>query len=697
MLTKSSGIVKKIVLLLILTGFIFVFLSSNVWGENTNTFVDFARSNQRFVDNINYESSSFSITPTKEINLKDGENSVKLKRNEQYFIEMIETEDEKNYLSIQVIASSDREKVETIENELQNYGFTNNRIVHEDGLYKLQSGQLKSRDDAEEYRKSLNEIGFEGWIVGEAKDLYNFIIRDSSGMKIYQSSEIELSDAEFYFDDYWLAGDFKVFQKDDKIKMSLFVPINLAVAGNIAELENSYDRKFTDKELELLSIFLRTNLYGYFYKLDNSIINKEVRFEKPDSRIIDQVKKTKDMFIADKGNIAYQDNFYQTGYLKTLFNWFIGDFDKNVVVNNYDSEAEIINIMDYSKVEKLVDARIQRGLNYKEIKEETIKGNRIMTIIELDLNRSEYKVKPALAKNSLSGLSDLVDIGRDNQALAGINGGFFENNGRPLGIYMEDGKIVTGKVRNLVRSTLLIDEYGNTDIGIYDWHANLSMPDSRDILISGANKTPENNQAVLINKYYGETAPQLRKNAVEVIVNAENYVIGVNRSHNLPQSNIPDEGYIIQANGEKGNRLGSLTRGDKLRLSNRFFPEPKLEGEIIHALSAGPQLLENGRINISSFREGFQQDVVYGNAPRSAIGITEDNKLLLVTVDGRQPERSIGMTLEELASFMIDLGAVKAMNLDGGASARMLVRGFTKNIPSSERNIGNALLILPNI
>ncbi|MFN2364188.1 MAG: phosphodiester glycosidase family protein, partial [Halarsenatibacteraceae bacterium] len=350
-----------------------------------------------------------------------------------------------------------------------------------------------------------------------------------------------------------------------------------------------------------------------------------------------------------------------------------------------------------SRKKTLVNARVQRGLNYKEIKEETIKGNRNITIIELDLNRYEFKVKPVLANGSVSGISDLVEIGKNNQALAGINGGFFESNGKPLGIYMENGKIVTGKVRDLVRSTLLIDEYGNIDIGIYDWHANITMPDGRDILISGVNQAPGNNQAVLFNQYYGETAPQLKEDAVEIIVNGENNILGVNRSHNLAPSTIPDEGYIIQATGEKGYLLGGLTGGNKITLSNRFSPEPELEGEIIHALGAGPQLVENGRVNITSYREGFQEDVVNGNAPRSAAGITADNKLLLVTVDGRQPERSIGITLEELAEFMLDLGAVKAMNLDGGASARMLVRGFTMNTPSSERNIGNALLILPNI
>ncbi|MFN2363116.1 MAG: SPOR domain-containing protein, partial [Halarsenatibacteraceae bacterium] len=286
MLTKISGITKKTVLILVLAGFVLMVLSLNVYGENT--IVDFAINNQRFVDSIILDSSSFSITPTKDINLKNNEISVTLKKNEQYYIEMIETEVDEKFLTIQIIALSERTKAENIKNELEGYGFTENRIVYEDGLYKLQSGQLESREEAEKYQENLAEAGFEGWVAGEINDMYDFIIRDSSGKIIYQNSTLELSDTELFFNDSWFAGDFKVVQEDGKIRFDIFFPINSAVAGNIAELESSYDREFTIRELELLSIFLRTNLYGYIYKLDNSIINREIGFDKPDSRIIDQ-------------------------------------------------------------------------------------------------------------------------------------------------------------------------------------------------------------------------------------------------------------------------------------------------------------------------------------------------------------------------------------------------------------------------
>lgn len=55
--------------------------------------------------------------------------------------------------------------------------------------------------------------------------------------------------------------------------------------------------------------------------------------------------------------------------------------------------------------------------------------------------------------------------------------------------------------------------------------------------------------------------------------------------------------------------------------------------------------------------------------PRTAAGVSGDGRTLwLVTVDGRQPDWSVGMTLPELGDLMIELGAVDALNLDGGGS-----------------------------
>jgi exopolysaccharide biosynthesis protein len=83
--------------------------------------------------------------------------------------------------------------------------------------------------------------------------------------------------------------------------------------------------------------------------------------------------------------------------------------------------------------------------------------------------------------------------------------------------------------------------------------------------------------------------------------------------------------------------------------------------------------------------------------PRSAIGFSRDSStLFLLVVDGRT-QKSVGMTLVELAALMRRLGAWQAMNFDGGGSTTLVVGGSIVNAPSDatgEREVGNALLVV---
>jgi exopolysaccharide biosynthesis protein len=79
-------------------------------------------------------------------------------------------------------------------------------------------------------------------------------------------------------------------------------------------------------------------------------------------------------------------------------------------------------------------------------------------------------------------------------------------------------------------------------------------------------------------------------------------------------------------------------------------------------------------------------------------GVRRDGGLLLVTVDGRRPGWSAGVTLREGARVMRSLGARDALNLDGGGSTSMAVRGRLANLPSDpggERRVSDVLLVLP--
>jgi|CZCA01.1.fsa_nt_gi exopolysaccharide biosynthesis protein len=144
-----------------------------------------------------------------------------------------------------------------------------------------------------------------------------------------------------------------------------------------------------------------------------------------------------------------------------------------------------------------------------------------------------------------------------------------------------------------------------------------------------------------------------------------------------------------------------ITRDGRILIDNvsldaggNLAPDWLGEG-VVYAVGGGPRLVKDGKINVASIEEQFKMDVAFGRAPRTAVGVTDDGKLLLIAVTGRQAYHSVGVTLEELADIALKLGAKDAMNLDGGGSSTMVVRDFVMNTPSDgrERKVADAILV----
>jgi hypothetical protein len=90
--------------------------------------------------------------------------------------------------------------------------------------------------------------------------------------------------------------------------------------------------------------------------------------------------------------------------------------------------------------------------------------------------------------------------------------------------------------------------------------------------------------------------------------------------------------------------------------------------------------------------EGFAHQNV--RHPRTAFAVTGKGTLLFAVVDGRS-KVSVGMTLDELATLLLELGAVEAVNLDGGGSSTLFADGRVRNSPSDgkERATSDGILI----
>ena len=94
------------------------------------------------------------------------------------------------------------------------------------------------------------------------------------------------------------------------------------------------------------------------------------------------------------------------------------------------------------------------------------------------------------------------------------------------------------------------------------------------------------------------------------------------------------------------------------------------------AVGGGPVLLQNGEIKITNNEElKFAGKAIDDKHPRTAMGYTKDNKLIILVIEGRNPGKAEGATLTQEAQIFKDLGCWEALNLDGGGSSCMLVNG----------------------
>ncbi len=125
------------------------------------------------------------------------------------------------------------------------------------------------------------------------------------------------------------------------------------------------------------------------------------------------------------------------------------------------------------------------------------------------------------------------------------------------------------------------------------------------------------------------------------------------------------------------NLLAGMIPGTKF---NDLFAEGDLEG----ALQAGPRLVTDGKVALNLRGEGFRDPkILKGGSTRSAIGLTRDNMLILLTTKKA--------TMPQLAQIMRQAGAYQAMNLDGGASSGLYYNG--KYLTTPGRKISNALVV----
>jgi exopolysaccharide biosynthesis protein len=655
-----------------------------------------------------------------------------LKAGEKYFISQhkmkISTKNQTAEASqtgwgIQIMASSTAEKAREFKVEAAGDIEAELIILAEDGMFKVLAGFYDQRSEAEKLQQDLKTQGYTGWpreFENPAKEKEEkpkaaepeFEVefetekeaaadQDSAqpGLILYNQAGEKLREA-YVFE---IAGEFKANSKKMHGKFQFGPLANSVLFSYKTELEdltaqllqNYFSPEASLEALKAQAVLYRTSILYQLETQGARLENLDQLEFNPVNPVFEKAAAATRSEVLIKGNEFYYNTDFSLQRInkpKTgIFALAQADYNYQEIINYYYERSEIVNLNELIDSEEKLSARIERGLYLKEIRQISWAGPRLITVIDYSLDNERLSLKPVLAQGLVPGREDLADLIKKHQAIAGVNGGYFHYSGRPLGLLYIDGELVSEPLYQ--RSSLLIDQNNNISFAQVDWQGELLIESAElKIDIDGVNRKAKKEEIIVFNYFYGPRMSALDKDHYDIVVR-DNRVLGIESKAGV-QTAIPPDGFIIRFSAHRldiKNNISEL-KDEKITLNYNFSPN-LTKKNIIHAVGGGPRLLREGRIDINGQEENFQNDILDGRSPRTAVALTEDNHLLLLTVDGRQSDLSVGISLEELAQTLKDLGAVEAINLDGGGSARMVIRGFTMSNPSEKRLISNGVVV----
>ena len=324
-----------------------------------------------------------------------------------------------------------------------------------------------------------------------------------------------------------------------------------------------------------------------------------------------------------------------------------------------------------------------------------------------------------LGKETVRAMANRRNQRGDRRVLVAVNGGFgVLGDMRGYGGVLENLHIQEGEL--ITQPTDTEACFGVTESGEF-----LSSPVRMEASVQIGTRTLslgcinqrrlDGCQVTLYTPRLGESTRTNRRRGIEAIISGialpltPDYVhpYRVERISRDGNGTIPKDGAILWINARlKDPSVSQFVAGANGTLNITLSP-PEWN-HVQHAIGGRLRLLKDGKINETLVKmhnkekrhtPGKRTPVLnLSHEPRTALGYNAD-KLFLVVADGRQPKYSTGLTLYELASILIDLGATEAINLDGGSSSTFVANGTVINKPSGqqERDVLNAVFITVDI
>jgi phosphodiester glycosidase/sporulation related protein/S-layer family protein len=303
---------------------------------------------------------------------------------------------------------------------------------------------------------------------------------------------------------------------------------------------------------------------------------------------------------------------------------------------------------------------------------------------------SGARIRPSLARETV-GLGRTSEAARRTGAVVAINGGYFSGTGDPLGCLIVDGEVLSEPING--RTCAGVTDDGQLLFDTMRLDASVST-EAGQAVVNGMNRERGTDEIIVYRAAFG---PTTRTNAfgAEVVVSGENVQSVTDGRGNAA---IPSDGFVLSGHGRARQLLVSTFKpGDRVSVRGRLVPtsgDTRWDG-VRYIFGGGPRVLANGQyVGGERFNAAFSDR----RHPRTAVGRMADGRVIFLVVGGRPPYHSVGMTLIEIAGLLRQMGVTDALNLDGGGSTTLAVRGVVINLPSDEtgeRPVSDVLLVLP--
>lgn len=377
----------------------------------------------------------------------------------------------------------------------------------------------------------------------------------------------------------------------------------------------------------------------------------------------------------------------------------------------------------------LTNEKISSGIQYTEedISNYYNTGNR-MRVNKLEINPADSYTtilsgKAADTVNAMETIGDQAqrEILKGNQIVAGVNADMYDmSTGMPLGMMLKDGELITSQGPDEKSDSYRTSFYMSQDKkpGISPLHVEGSVTvNQTDYDVDLFNRNQGVSNAFVIDTaditrdhklthFYGDAQGNAAFALVRVdnftgVIPGQEYSGSVENIYTADGFEIP-EGYVALAGyGDKKAAIEAMAKGDEVNFRYDSFVDGTLNNNLATSVAFNTWLVRDGRA-LTADEMPDKTAFTTGPNARTALGIRADGSLIVVTVDKPSTafNDSIGTSLPDLAKYLVDNGAINALNLDGGGSTEMIVRKaggdrpVTVNHPSdnSSRVVTSSLL-----